>query len=220
MEEILFRMLEQKIHSGAVVPFCHPRGAPIFSHLLYADDIVIFANGSKTTIKNIAKILNQYGEWSGQEVNKRKSSIFFSKRFPQSRRRILLRTIDFSEGGFPFNYLGVPIISGRLLVTHFEGLINRVRSRIKGWKARLLSNGSRILLVKHVLQSIPIHCLSILHTPKVVLAKLKNLLSTFFWGVKDGKPKKKWKKWDDLCKPIAEGGIGIRNLHEFQYSLH
>lgn len=97
-----------------------------------------------------------------------------------SRRRMILRITGFTEGGFSFNYMGVPIISGRLLVAHFEGLIKKVRDRIEGWKAQLLSNGSGLLLLKHVLQSIPIHSLSILHTPKVVLDKLKRLMSTFF----------------------------------------
>lgn len=179
--EFLSRMLKQKIHYGAAVPFYHhPRGAPIISHFFYADDIVIFENGGKTTIKKIAEILNQYGEWSKQEVNKRKSSVFFSKSIP-------LLGVEFFEG-LPVLVKVVShliirkfqLFRDRLLVTRFKGLINKVRSLIEEWKARLVFNGSRILLVKHVLQSIPIHHLSILHTPKVVLAKLKNLLSTFF----------------------------------------
>lgn len=31
-----------------------------------------------------------------------------------------------------FTYLGVPIVSGRLLAAHFEGLINKVRTRLEG----------------------------------------------------------------------------------------
>lgn len=133
---------------------------------------------------------------------------------------MILRITGFTEGGFPFNYLDVLIVSGRLLVAHFEGLIKKVRDRIEGWNAQLLSNGSRLLLLKHVLQSISIHGLSILHTPKVVLDKLKRLMSTFFWNVRDGKPKKKWRAWDELCKPVLEGTIGRKNLHEVQTSLH
>lgn len=43
----------------------------------------------------------------------------------------------FSEGSFTFYYLGVPIVSGRLLSMHFEGLLKKVRDRLEGWKTWL-----------------------------------------------------------------------------------
>ncbi|XP_042980144.1 uncharacterized protein LOC122310314 [Carya illinoinensis] len=220
VEEILSRMIKQQIQLGKIKPFYHPRGAPIVSHLLYADDIVIFTNGGKTSLKAVSMVIKKYGEWSGQIVNERKSSIFFSKYMSLTQRRRILRTTGFSEGTTPFNYLGIPIVAGRLLMAHFEGIINRVRDHIEGWKTRLLSSGARLILLKQVLQSIPIHCLSILHTPKGVIKKLERLFSTFFWGVRDGRSKKKWKAWEDLCRPVSEGGVGLRKLQEVHTSLH
>ncbi|XP_042946137.1 uncharacterized protein LOC122279516 [Carya illinoinensis] len=32
--------------------------------------------------------------------------------------------------------------------------------------------------------------------------------------------RKKWRAWDELCRPVLEGGIGLRNLLEAQRSLH
>lgn len=60
-----------------IVLFYHPRGIPILSHLLYADDVVFFSNGSKASLRSIINVLKVYEEWSGQVVNKKKSSIFF-----------------------------------------------------------------------------------------------------------------------------------------------
>ncbi|XP_042962409.1 uncharacterized protein LOC122296671 [Carya illinoinensis] len=56
--------------------------------------------------------------------------------------------------------------------------------------------------------------------PKAVLKILNRLLSSFFGGEKDGKGKKKWVGWKSMCKPTEEGGIGLRDFDEVQYSLH
>ena len=34
------------------------------------------------------------------------------------------------------------------------------------------------------------------------------------------KQKKKWVAWDNICKPIKEGGLGLHNLEDMQKALH
>ncbi|XP_042983328.1 uncharacterized protein LOC122312726 [Carya illinoinensis] len=220
VEDIFSRMINNQIHMSKIIPFHHPQGSPIISHLLYADDTVLFCNGGKASLKAITDVLKTYEQWSGQAVNKNKSHIFFSTQISASRHRALLRFTGFTEGSFPFKYLGVPIITGRLKIPHFDDLIAKVQSKLEGWQARLLSSGAHLTLIKHVLQSILVHSLSILKTPKAVIEKIHRIISTFFWGVKDGKPKKKWCSWVDICKPVSEGGLGLRNLQDVQSSLH
>lgn len=67
--------------------------------------------------------------------------------------------------------------------------------------------------------SIPIHLLSLIPAPKAVFKSLVHIMSNFFWGFYDGKPKKKWVAWHNICKLTQEGGIGSRNLGEAQSSL-
>lgn len=62
---------------GKIILFYHPRGTPIISHLLYANDMVLFFNGGKASLRAIFDVLKVYEEWSGQVVSKRKLSIFF-----------------------------------------------------------------------------------------------------------------------------------------------
>lgn len=101
-----------------------------------------------------------------------------------------------------------------------DEVVGKIRERIDGWKARLLSNGARLLLIKIVLSSIPIHILSILRGPKSVIVSLNRCFGNFFWGMKEGKPKKHWRAWDLLCKLVQEGGVGIRSLADVQKALH
>lgn len=76
-KEILSCMLSHEFILGRVKPF-HPVGGSVITHLLYADDILIFANGGKSSIRNLMVILRRYETLSGQLINPSKSSIFFS----------------------------------------------------------------------------------------------------------------------------------------------
>lgn len=55
------------------------RGAPVVSHLFFADDSIIFANASVQECSNIANIISTYERASGQRVNYDKTQISFSK---------------------------------------------------------------------------------------------------------------------------------------------
>lgn len=134
-------------------------------------------------------VLKTYEEFSGQVVNKRKSSIFFSKSISTACCRMLLQISGFSKGNFPFVYLGVPIVSRRLNTAHFDDLINKIHDRMEWWQARFLSSGDRLLLIRHVLQSVLIHNLSILPTLKVVINKIQRLISNFFGVLLMGNPR-------------------------------
>lgn len=54
------RMLKAKFESGTIGGYTQARGTPLISHLLYADDIVIFTNGTKRSIKALIKVLDLY----------------------------------------------------------------------------------------------------------------------------------------------------------------
>ncbi|KAL0421098.1 UNVERIFIED_CONTAM: hypothetical protein Slati_3132700 [Sesamum latifolium] len=58
-------------------------------------------------------------------------------------------------------------------------------SKIGGWEKKFLSYGSRLLLIKSVLLSMPIHLLSVTKPPKGVLDRIERMLNKFFWGSSD-----------------------------------
>ncbi|KAF5468900.1 hypothetical protein F2P56_013011 [Juglans regia] len=220
MEEMLSRLLCKNFEEGRIGCFSHPVGAPIVSHLLYADDLLVFVTGGKQSVLKLMNTLEVYEKWSGQLINKEKSTFFFSKSISTARRRNLKRTTGLVEGNFPLTYLGVPLVSGRLTSRELEPLIEKIRRKIAGWKVNLLSQGGRLTLMKHVLACISTHMLAVLNVPLRVFKKLNSLLSTFFWGELNGRPRMKWISWEKVCKPYKEGGPGMRNFDEVQRSLH
>jgi hypothetical protein len=113
----------------------------------------------------------------------------------------------------------VCIFPGRVKAWYFDDLLVKISKKIEGWKMRYLSAGARLLLIKHVLSSLPMHLLSVLPVPKQIFGKINRLFSTFFWGASEGRPKRKWVCWDSVCRPVDEGGVGIRNIMDVYSSL-
>ncbi|KAF5475233.1 hypothetical protein F2P56_007063 [Juglans regia] len=219
LEEVFSQLLKKRMSERGISHFFHPVGAPRITHLLYADDVVIFANASKRSIRCLIGVLNDYERWSRQRVNKEKSTIFFSKKLSLGRKREILAENGFVEGHFPFTYLGVPIVDGKLKASHFGPLLEKMGKKVSGLKCRLLSQGDHLILLPHVFSTMPMHLLFALHVPKLVFKKLQGLFANFFWGEQGGKSKWKWRAWQKLYVPMEVGGIGVSDPDEVQKSL-
>lgn len=68
--------------------------SPWVSHLLFADDSLIFINASSQSVLRLNKIMRIYGDASGQCVNRDKSSIYFSTNTPDTIRQVLNSTLN------------------------------------------------------------------------------------------------------------------------------
>jgi hypothetical protein len=211
-QELLSRMINQAFDRNHIQPFHF--GGLVVSHLFYADDLLIFANGKKKSIGNLLHIVKKYEMISGQMINPMKSSMFFSKHISVARKRNLLASSGFKEGVWPCTYLGVPLYTGRLMKYMFEPMMDKIQKKLAGWKGRLLSFGGKITLIKHVLCSMPIHILSVLNLPKGIHNELNRIFSSFLWNASDGSKRRKWISWRKICYPVDEGGLGIRDFSE------
>ncbi|KAK8915965.1 hypothetical protein KSP39_PZI023308 [Platanthera zijinensis] len=112
------------------------------SHLSFADDIIIFCNGSITSFCRILSFLTQVEEVSGLVVNR----------------------TNFTNQKLPFMYLGVPLYVGHKKIVTFEPLIQKIQEKLNGWAAKLLSPGGRIVLIQSEVMSMTNHIFQI-HAP-------------------------------------------------------
>lgn len=126
-----------------------------------------------------------------KNVNKEKSAPFLSNKISNCRRQGLLRLTGFVEALFPTKYLGAPLNPSRLTTRMLDPLIQKVRNKVASWKAKLLSEGGRLVLIHHVLSSMVTHTLVVLPMPSSVINRINFILSMFFWGERNGKSKKK-----------------------------
>ncbi|KAG5621478.1 hypothetical protein H5410_006696 [Solanum commersonii] len=65
----------------------------------------------------------------------------------------------------------------------------------------MLSHGGKVILIKHVLQSVPIYTLSAITPPNGTINLIEKHFANFLWGSSDGKNKYHWSKWENLCIP-------------------
>ncbi|KAK2648080.1 hypothetical protein Ddye_015569 [Dipteronia dyeriana] len=160
-----------------------------------------------------------YEKWSGQRISKAKSALIPSKYISLARKRGLLRITGSMEGKFPVTYLGAPLVSQKLISWIMKPLVEKIRKKIIGWKFKLLSHGRRLILLRHVLSSMPIHLMSLFNVPQVTISHINSFLANCLWGEVEGKRKNHWHSWGKVCKLTAEGGMGLRDLKDVQKSL-
>ena len=84
----------QKVHGIRINSRC-----PTISHLLFADDSILFSKASIRHCENLLEVLNTYSQLSGQVVNLSKSSVFFSCNTPQQIRVQLANLLQVTHIG-------------------------------------------------------------------------------------------------------------------------
>ncbi|KAL0294632.1 UNVERIFIED_CONTAM: hypothetical protein Scaly_3118000 [Sesamum calycinum] len=144
-----------------------------------------------------------------RQVNPSKSQIIFSRAVQQ--RQQILDCVGFHEGSLPIKYLGIPLTSSRLTLADCRPLTDKVDARLAGWNHQNLSYAGRLQLIKSVLSTLHMYWASVFILPKGVLKMLERKMRTFLWqGPSGGRQAKV--AWDQICKPKAEGGLGMRSL--------
>ncbi|CAD6236384.1 unnamed protein product [Miscanthus lutarioriparius] len=103
--------------------------SPWISHLLFADDCIVFSEASQGGAGRLMEVLNRYNQGSGQLVNKEKSAAFFSKNCSQDTKTEVCQELDIHKEALAERYLGLPTESGRSLSGLFEFLPAQVRRR-------------------------------------------------------------------------------------------
>ena len=74
--EVLFRLINREEVADSLHRIKISRHSPSISHLLFADDLMIFAKAKANEASSILKCLRKYEEWSGQKVNNYKILYF------------------------------------------------------------------------------------------------------------------------------------------------
>ena len=72
-------MLRKEEREGHIKGVAVCRSAPRISHLLFADDSIIFYKASVSECDRVIEMLEGYERDSGHKINKEKTSLFFSK---------------------------------------------------------------------------------------------------------------------------------------------
>ncbi|KAG7544019.1 Ribonuclease H domain [Arabidopsis thaliana x Arabidopsis arenosa] len=217
--ERLCHQIERSIESKEWKPISISQGGPKLSHICFADDLILFAEASVTQIRVIRKVLEKFCEASGQKVSLEKSKIFFSKNVHRDLEKLISEESGIQSTRDLGKYLGMPVLQKRINKETFGGVLERVTSRLSGWKSRTLSLAGRLTLTKAVISSIPVHSMSTISLPKSTLDSLDRISRSFLWGSSPEKRKQHLISWKKVCRPKKDGGLGIRLARDMNKAL-
>ena len=165
-----------------------PSSLPV-SHLLFADDSLLFFKADRVSAEEVKDILQVYCEASGQQVNMDKSSIHFAKGCPGSLREEIKEILGVDNEALSEKYLGMPTDVGSSSKGTFKYLKDRVWARVQGWMQKTLSARGKEVLIKAVGQAILTYSMSCFKLPCGLCKHIDSLLRNFWWGGKEGKRK-------------------------------
>ena len=85
------------------------QSGPAFSHLFFADDLILFAKANGVNSAAIRDVLGTFCSISGQMVSEAKSRVFFSPNVERDTRESLCDILGFVSAPFLGKYLGFPL---------------------------------------------------------------------------------------------------------------
>ncbi|GJU51767.1 hypothetical protein Tco_1221322 [Tanacetum coccineum] len=123
----------------------------------------------------------------------------------------------------PFKYLGVPFRCNMNRCVNWDVITHNFSSKLSSWKARLLSVGGRLSLIKAVLGNLPTYFMSIYLMPVSIRSNLESMRSKFFYRSyhKTGGNKKYrvGQKWTKCLSSKQMGGLGIGSIYGLNIGL-
>jgi hypothetical protein len=218
--EALSRMLYESMRQGLLSGFSVGiRGYEplVVNHLLFADDTLIFCGAQAEHVRNLRCTFLCFEAVSGLRINLGKSELvpIGEVKDVESLAHILGCRI----GSLPMTYLGMPLGASFKSVSIWNGVIEKVEQRLASWKKLYLSKGGRVTLIHSTLSSIPSYYLSLFLIPVSVANKLERLQRNFLWNGMGDETKFHLVNWHRVCSPIKAGGLGVRNVINFNQAL-
>jgi len=128
----LRQLIEGKCAEKLWNPVKSSKSGPSFSHLFFADDLVLFAKANQVNYSTIRDVLNEFCEKSGQSMSEAKSRVFFSPSVDRDTRDSLSDILRFQSTWSLGKYLGIPIRHPGSSSHDFDFIIDRMKQKLAG----------------------------------------------------------------------------------------
>ncbi|XP_074352195.1 uncharacterized protein LOC141691369 [Apium graveolens] len=161
--------------------------------MFFADDSYIYCAATSNSAFQVLSVLDVYKMASGQKFN---------------------------EADERTQYLGLANVIGRNKSSALGYLTDRMQHRVESWDKRQLSKGGKKIMLKTVVQELPIYAMSIFLLPNRICKDIERIMSRYWWKFSGRKEKViHWMCRANMCKKKTKGGLGFKDMHDFNLSL-
>ena len=116
---VLSKLLDEAAAKGRTG--FHPKCKNIaLTHLCFADDLLVFADGSQRSVESILQVFEAFDKMSGLKISLEKSTLFLAGVGEQKKEEILGH-FPFASGKLPVRYLGLPLLTKCMMGLGFCG---------------------------------------------------------------------------------------------------
>ncbi|XP_050944096.1 uncharacterized protein LOC127150413 [Cucumis melo] len=160
------------------------------THLLFADDILLFVEDDEPSLQNLKNIVNLFQLASDLNINLNKSTIS------------------------PINIGGKPITKA-----FWKNIDEKINKKLASWKYSMLSKGGKITLIKSTLVSLPTYQLSVFKAPASIYKSIEKSWRNFFWKSRTEAHKLHLVSWAKITSPKEKGGLDISRMKDTNFAL-
>lgn len=135
--EVLSRLIIREEHNGNLKGVKISKDDPTLSHLLFADDLILFGSTIAHNAQTFLDYLDHYSLWLGQNIHPRKSSIQLSGNSSPSTINFVKEVLNFKIFSSKIKYLGLPLNLDASNKSHYKELLDKIQDKLVGGKSKL-----------------------------------------------------------------------------------
>lgn len=180
---------------------------------------LFFTKASVSQARIIQQVLEEFCLSIRQKVSLSKPMFHVSSNVKRELSSRISDTIGIQLTSNLGKYLLMPSIHTRVTMSTFKFLLNKVYSRLTGWKPRYLSMACRTTLIKSISFSILAYVMQTVELPKSIYDVVHRANRRFLWGDSKNRKNVHLLRWDEVCKPKSQGGLGIRSMRQANTTL-
>lgn len=104
---------------------------------------MVFVDSRKALIEETVKFFDKFGVRAGLTINLEKSTLYLAG-VSETHRNDITESFLFSLAQFSVKYLGLHLLTKRILKANYIVLVEKIRLRFDSWTARYLSYAGKL----------------------------------------------------------------------------
>lgn len=193
--EGLSSVLNREVEAGRLTELKVCRRSPGISHLLFADDSLLFFRACLQQATVVQNALTCFQACTGQLLSPGKCSLLVGRSCPDATVEVVKEILQVETPAFESKYLGLPTPEGRMHAGRFKPTEERLAKRMDSWAEKHMSSGAKDVLIKSVVQAIPTYLMGVFKLPASTCEAYTMMIRDFWWGDEENKRKIHWCAW-------------------------